>query len=180
MIFVMLAADAYSPSQWHDFFVMLGGGTAALTGLVFVAMSLNLTLIVQDLSHRNRAMGTLAGFTSVFMISCLALLGNQAHVSLGLEWMTVAVIACGIYLYGYFDAARGGGSPAGLSLMRPVFGTGCYVVQIGGAALLVGNQFAGIYLAGAALVVLIPFTISGAWLLLVGVHQERLAQEPRA
>ncbi len=26
--------------QWHDFFIMVVGGAAALTGLVFVAMSL--------------------------------------------------------------------------------------------------------------------------------------------
>jgi hypothetical protein len=26
--------------KWHDFFIMVGGGAAALTGLVFVAMSL--------------------------------------------------------------------------------------------------------------------------------------------
>jgi hypothetical protein len=32
----------YQPEQWHDLFVMVGGGAATLAGLVFVAMSLNL------------------------------------------------------------------------------------------------------------------------------------------
>lgn len=45
--------------QLHDFFIMVGGGAAALTGLVFVALSLNLEIIVKDLTHRNRAIGTL-------------------------------------------------------------------------------------------------------------------------
>jgi hypothetical protein len=31
----------YNASQWRDFFVMVGGGAAALTGLVFVAMTLS-------------------------------------------------------------------------------------------------------------------------------------------
>ena len=31
----MLALDAYRPDQWHDFFVMVGGGAAVLLGLVF-------------------------------------------------------------------------------------------------------------------------------------------------
>jgi len=31
--------------QWHDFFLMVGGGAAALAGLVFIAMSINLSII---------------------------------------------------------------------------------------------------------------------------------------
>jgi hypothetical protein len=29
---------SYSPAEWHDFFVMVGGGAAALTGLTVVAI----------------------------------------------------------------------------------------------------------------------------------------------
>jgi hypothetical protein len=58
----LLAADIYKPDQWRDFFLMVGGGAAALTGLVLVAMSLNLDVIAQDATHRYRAIGTLAGF----------------------------------------------------------------------------------------------------------------------
>jgi CRP-like cAMP-binding protein len=72
----------YQPEQWHDFFVMVGGAAAALAGLVFVAMSLNLATIFQDAMHRFRAIGTLAGFTSVFSISALALMGGQNHVAI--------------------------------------------------------------------------------------------------
>jgi hypothetical protein len=32
----------YNAAAWHDYFMMVGGGAAALTGLVFVAMSLHL------------------------------------------------------------------------------------------------------------------------------------------
>ena len=35
----MFAIDAYRPDQWHDFFVMVGGSTAALTGLEMVRQS---------------------------------------------------------------------------------------------------------------------------------------------
>ena len=41
----MVALDVYRPEQWHDFFITVGGGAAVLTGLVFVAMSLNLGVI---------------------------------------------------------------------------------------------------------------------------------------
>jgi hypothetical protein len=42
------APDAYGADQWQDFFVMVGTGAAALTGLVFVAMSLNVGAVKGD------------------------------------------------------------------------------------------------------------------------------------
>jgi hypothetical protein len=53
----VLALDVYRPGQWHDFLVMVGGGAAALTGLVFVALSLNLNVVTQDATHRYRPSG---------------------------------------------------------------------------------------------------------------------------
>jgi hypothetical protein len=50
-------------TEWHDFFLTVGGGAAALAGLVFVAMSFNLEVVLHDPGHRYRAVGTLAGFT---------------------------------------------------------------------------------------------------------------------
>jgi len=38
----MLVADIFRPAQWNDFFLLVGTGAVTLTGLVFVAMSLNL------------------------------------------------------------------------------------------------------------------------------------------
>jgi len=60
-----MAVDIYRPEQWHDFFVMVGGGAAALTGLVFVALSLNLESIAKDATHRYRANGISALIPSV-------------------------------------------------------------------------------------------------------------------
>ena len=74
----MLAIDA-----WHDFFLMVGGGAAALAGLVFVAMSINLKVIIQDGTHKNRAIATLAGYTAVFMICAFALIAEQPYLWLG-------------------------------------------------------------------------------------------------
>ena len=49
---MIVALDAYRPDEWHDFFIMVGCGAAVLTGLVFVAMSLNIHVITQDPTHR--------------------------------------------------------------------------------------------------------------------------------
>ena len=173
----MIASDIYATGHWDDFFVMVGGGTAALTGLVFVSMSLNLTVIAQNATYRNRAVGTLAGFVAVFTVCALALLGDQDHISLGIEWLAVASVGGGRYVYGAFNVVRRGGSSGGLSAHRLLFGTACYVAQIVGAIMLIGGILAGLYVAAAAIVIYIPYMISGAWLLLVGVDREHVGRK---
>jgi hypothetical protein len=172
----MMAVDIYRPDQWHDFFVMVGGGAAALTGLVFVALSLNLAVIAQDATHRYRAIGTLTGFTAAFIICALVLMGNQNHLVVGVEWLAVSTIAAAIYVYGYIQTLKTGRSSAGLRLNRLVGYTACYIAEIVGAIMLILGYIAGSYVAAIAMTILLAFLISGAWLLIVGVYRDEVNQ----
>jgi hypothetical protein len=172
-----VTADIYRPDQWHDYFITVGGAAAALTGLVFVAMSLNLSVIAQDATHRYRAVGTLAGFTAIFVICALGVMGGQDHRAVGLEWLIVSAVAVAVYVYGYIQAIRCGESSVGLRPFRLVGGTALHVVEIAGAALLLSGEIAGLYVAAIAMIGLLAFMISGAWLLIMGVsaHSPRTA-----
>ena len=64
----VLLGDIYRPNEWPHFFLVVGGGSAALTGLVFVVMLINLYVIFRDPTHRSRAVGTLTGFVAAFLI----------------------------------------------------------------------------------------------------------------
>jgi uncharacterized membrane protein (UPF0136 family) len=158
-------------AQWHDFFLTVGGGAAALAGLVFVAISINLDTVLVDPTHRNRAVGTLAGFTSAFMICAFAVMADQSKQMVGVEWLIIASAGAYIYVKGYVQAVKTGGSPEGLSLLRTVGGTICYAAQIIGSILLIAGYDIGLHVAAAAMVIFFAFTISGAWLLIVGAHQ---------
>src|ERR1700733_4702502 len=93
-----MPADIYQPEEWGNFFVMVGGGVAALTGLVFVALStalsLNLDEMTKEATHKYRSINTLAGLTAVFLSFGLVLMPGQDHtagggegiVRLGLPW----------------------------------------------------------------------------------------------
>jgi hypothetical protein len=159
--------------QWHDFFVMVGGGAAALAGLVFIAMSINISVITRDATHRNRAIATLTGFTAVFMVCAFALIGNQNHQSLGIEWLAVSLVPTITYIRVYFRARQMGKSSVGLSAGRFIQGTSCYVVQIVGSVLLISGHIAGLYVASVAMVLSFAFFISGAWLLIIGVFDNQ-------
>ena len=164
----MLALDIYRPDQWHDFFVMVGGSAAVLTGLVFVALSLNVNVVTQDATHRYRAIDTLSGMAGVFVICALVLMGGQDHRAVGIEWLVMAAISTAVYLNGHVQAVRLGGSMAWLRASRTVIIALLYLTQLVGAALLVADHVAGLYLAAVAMVAALAFMISGAWLLVVG------------
>ncbi len=61
---------------WHDYFMTVGAGAAALTGLVFVAMTLHLEDITKDPVHRHPARTILIGLTAVFIRCALVLMGG--------------------------------------------------------------------------------------------------------
>src|SRR5579863_3131767 len=123
--------------QWNNFFVMVGSGAAALAGLIFVAMSINHQIIMQNTTHKNRAINMLSGFTAIFMASGLALIGNQYLTPLGIEWLALWIIATVIFIRGYVVAIRSGMSYIGLNVPRLAGGTLCYLAELIGAIFLI-------------------------------------------
>jgi hypothetical protein len=161
------------PEQWNNFFVMVGGGAAALAGLIFVAMSINHEIIIRNTTHKNRAINMLSGFTAIFMASSIALVGTQPLCALAVEWLVLWIIATAIFIRGYVVAIRSGMSFIGLNVPRLAGGTLCYLAEIVGAILLILKYSAGLYIAAIGIVILFAFLISGAWLLMIGIYEDR-------
>ncbi len=164
----MVRSEIYNPAQWTNFFVLVGTGSAALTGLVFVALSINLKGIAKDATHRYRAINMLSGFTAVFIICSLALMGQQTYRTLGIEWLIVSLLAAAINTNGYIQGFRLSGSRYALSPVRVVGGSACYLGQIIGSLILYFGSITGIYISAIAVIVNFCFLVSGSWLLIVG------------
>lgn len=164
----MVISDIYDPGQWDNFFVLVGTGSAALTGLVFVALSINIRGIAKDATHRYRAINMLSGFISVFIVSSLALMGHQTHRTLGVEWLIVSLLAAAINTNGYVQGFRPAGSRYALGLVRVAGGSACYLSQIIGSLMLLFGSKAGIYVSAVAVIVNFCFLVSGSWLLIMG------------
>jgi modulator of FtsH protease len=168
----MLIADVYHPDQWHDFFLMVGGAAAALTGLVFVALSLNVGRLLPDPTHRYRSIGTLTNFAVIFVVCALALMGSQHHVAIAVEWLLVSFTGAAVYVNGYLRARRGGGSQRTLTVVRTLSGTAMYLAVVVGSILLASGSEAGLYVAAAGLVLLGVYSVSGAWLLILSAYDD--------
>jgi hypothetical protein len=161
------------PEQWSNFFFMVGSGAAALAGLIFVAMSINHEIIIRNTTHKNRAINMLTGFTAVFMASSFALIGNQSLGVLGAEWLVLWLTATALFIRGYVRAIRAGMSSIGLTTPRLAGGTLCYLAEVFGAIFLMLGSSAGLYIAAIGMTILFAFLISGAWLLMIGIYEDR-------
>jgi hypothetical protein len=170
-----MAADIFRPGQWTDFFVLVGTGAVTLTGLVFVAMSLNIKSIASDATHRNRAINTLTGLALVFMRCALVLMGAQNHRSIGAELFVVAGISATVFVMGYIRAIR---LSSGLRLTRIVGGSLIHLAEMIGAAIFFFGHLAGLYIAAIAIVTNTCYMITAAWLLVMGALEEKAVPSP--
>jgi hypothetical protein len=168
---VVLTADIYRPVEWHDFFVMVGGAAAVLTGLVFVALSLNVNVLLRDLMHRARSIGTLTNFAAIFLVCAVALMGTQTHISLAVVWLVVALTAGYVYVRPW-PATRRVSPPTMLASLRFMTGSALYVAEIVGSILLLSGATAGLYIAASAMTLLAVYSVTGAWLLVVGAQPD--------
>jgi modulator of FtsH protease len=164
-----MLASVYRPAEWHDFFVMVGGAAAVLTGLVFVALSLNLDALLRDPMHRSRSIGTLTNFGAIFVISGVALMDHLSHIWIGVAWLLVSIGGVLVYDYPWPTTHRLG--PSRLTTVRFVSGTALYVGLIAGSVLVLSGLTAGLYIAASSAILLAVYSVTGAWLLVVGARE---------
>jgi modulator of FtsH protease len=77
--------SAYNPSAWSTFFSTEAGASAALTGLIFVAVSINLSRIIKIPQLVARSAKALIGLTGVLIASTLCMAPAQPAAALGCE-----------------------------------------------------------------------------------------------
>lgn len=83
---------AYDADLWHDYFVAGAGAAAALTGLLFVAISINLQQIIKFPSLPRRALCTLSVLVALLVASLFSLAPGQSAGALGIELFAVGAI----------------------------------------------------------------------------------------
>ena len=163
--------SAYDPSAWHDFFLTAGTAAAALTGLLFVALSIHLDRILGHAEHRFRARGNFFGLTVVLVTSLLVLIPTLNGRWMG-AWLIVTNAAAAALTTWHFRS------------VLPTFFRGSVVFQlrvalayvliligaIGGVSVILGAG-GGLAWPAAESIGMLLIALLGAWSLLVGVAQ---------
>src|SRR5438128_1493135 len=123
----------FDAASWHDYFLMVGGGAAALTGLVFVAMSLHLDQIALNVAHRHRARTVLTGLTAVFIRCALVLMAGQSAQAVALELILVLVGVASILYLSHRQATAASEAADPALLWRTIGRFACLVTEPLGA-----------------------------------------------
>jgi hypothetical protein len=160
---------AYDPSEWSDLFVAAAGAAAALAGLVFVAVSINLDRILKLPGVPDRALQTVLMFLSVVVVSLLGLFPGQSRTALGLELIFVAVFFSAFIGTAGVRGRPPSGSPAHWIAGRViVVAIATLPFLVGGISVLSGDG-GGLYWTAAGIICAIAAGVANAWVLLVEI-----------
>jgi hypothetical protein len=88
--------NAYAIEGWGELFLAEAGASAALAGLLFVAVSINLDRIIAIRNLPGAALGAIVLLVAVLMVSTLALVPGQPRWVLGTEVLVVGIVAWSI------------------------------------------------------------------------------------
>ena len=86
-------SSAYDAAQWAEFGVAVVGATAALAGLLFVAVSINIERILRFPTLPRMAATTLILFGTALFAGILLLVPGQTHRALGTELLLLGILA---------------------------------------------------------------------------------------
>ena len=84
---------------WENFFLAEAGASAALAGLIFVGVSLNLTKILSVSILPSRALQALIFLIAILIVSSLMLVPGQSWQLVGGELLLVGLIVWGLVSY---------------------------------------------------------------------------------
>jgi hypothetical protein len=83
---------AYEATKWTEFYVAAAGASAALAGLVFVAVSINVDRILKFQGLPDRALATVMLLLSVVVVSLVGLIPGQSRSALAGELLGVSLV----------------------------------------------------------------------------------------
>jgi tetrahydromethanopterin S-methyltransferase subunit D len=99
--------SGYLTAEWTDFSVAVVGASAALTGLLFVAVSINIEQILAVDALAGRALSTMILFVVPLLVGILVLVPDQSPAAFGLELRGTGMAAGGGLLWINRPAGRG-------------------------------------------------------------------------
>jgi hypothetical protein len=160
--------SGYTPADWHDLFAAAAGASAALLGLLFVAISINLKLILEHRHLPGRAAATLATLLSVLAVCSFGLTPGQSDRALGVEILATGAVVSTQAIW-VSVGKRSQGDPLSWTLGNlPILLFPALTFVGGGCSLLAGSG-GGLYWILAGTVSTFVGASINAWVLLVEI-----------
>ena len=162
---------AYEPAAWHDLFVTAGGSAAALTGLLFVAVSINLREIIASAHLPDRAAETLSILVALLLLSLFLLAPGQSRTVLGTEILALGAVMAGMLLAMRMGLHRGPSEPLAWTVVPVTIILAATIPVIVAGSTLLAGAGGGLYWLLPALVLGFAGAVFSAWILLIEIHR---------
>ena len=159
-------------SDWQGFLIAEVGASAALTGLIFVSVSINLKRILSFRKLPGRAFGALLLFGTVLVVSSLLLVPGQTTMTNGVEMAGVGAAAWIVFVVsdiGYWRSTKAKYRATLIPLM--IVNQAALLSYIAGGVLLFLGHESGMYFTVPAFLFSILKGLLDSWVLLVEINR---------
>lgn len=170
-------------AAWQNFYLMSGGAAAALTGLIFLALSMHAKAIMAHPLFRDRAFASILSLMSQVFLSAAVLVPGQPAVALGAEVGIVALffLIRSVWAYGLIRRVDPQFRRRTGSLGQPVHGLSTlwlaewivwilWLVALSASAVELALGIpTGFYLLAIAMVYMFGSNVWNAWVLIAEV-----------
>jgi hypothetical protein len=166
----MRAAIAYDPTEWSDLFVAVAGASAALLGLLSVAVSINLERILGFAGLPERALETLLLLLLALVLAVVGLMPGQGAEAFGIEVLGIGLAMAAITLrLPVVGQDEQGNEPLQWRIDRWAVRFACIVPVLVAGISLLAESGGGIYWLAAGIVFGITGAVANAWVLMVEI-----------
>jgi hypothetical protein len=163
---------AYNPTAWTDFFAAQIAASAALAGLVFVAISINLSKIIGNPLLVSRSAKGLSILVGVLLAATLALTPGQPLIAIGCE---LAALGCVLWIAATWAQLRSSRKNPYIGPMHKIL----HLALTQGATLpllvcgisLLAGRGGGFYWLLASVVFSFIASMADAWVLLIEIQR---------
>ncbi|WP_138760689.1 hypothetical protein [Modestobacter altitudinis] len=164
--------SGYQTAAWSDFSVAVVGASAALTGLLFVAVSINVEQILAGDALTGRSVNALLLFLVPLVVGTLLLVPDQPRAAVGTELVLTGAAAGGWLLRMNRPGNRGSLEPL-LSwvLIRLLPSTTIAAGLLAAGVSLLAGAGGGLYWVVPVVLVAFLGGLATAWVLLVEVRR---------
>ena len=165
-------AIAYDVARWGTFFSAETSASAALTGLLFVAISINLQQIVKSPNLVSRALKALLTLTVVLFVSSLCLVPGQSASALAGE---IGMLGALLWLSGIWLQHKSVHNNPYISArartVHYVLAHACALPIIVAAFSILRARGGGLYLLVAATLLCFLSALLDAWVLMIEIQR---------
>ena len=156
-------------ADWSDFFVASAGASAALAGLIIVAVSVSVSKMITIPGMTSRAGTSIALLVLVAIVSLAALIPRQPTPLFGLEVVLFAIVCVVFSIDSLVKLMRANSFGAALGKATPLV-VPSLLFAVGGIVVGTGGEW-GLGLIAAGVLLSFAAAVLDAWVVLVEIRR---------